>query len=660
MSGICGIFNLDGAPVSTAEIESMTSMLERRGPDRTGLWREGPVAMGHTLLTTTPELAIEPQPVRDAATGCVITADVRLDNRGELLSALGLADRHDVLGDAGLILAAYLRWGDACVDHLLGDFAFVIWDPRERRLFCARDHFGMRPFYYHHAAGRFFMFASEPRAILVLPQVPYRIDHGRVADALVSGQEWIDFTSTFFEEVCRLAPAHALTVPAAGMRSRKYWELHAEPLLRLPSDEAYSEAFLEVFTAAVRCRLRSAGPVGSMLSGGMDSGSVVAIASELLAAQGRGPLPTFSAVGPDPERCVETRAIHTSLTMPGLAPTLVDHTRLDALALDLERLLREIDEPFDANMTALRAVYLLANRHGVKVLLDGAGGDVALGHGDYLTWLLRRGQLRSVYQEQAGLWRFFSGGESPPAPRVWLAMLIEAGRTFAPGFVRAAARSLRHERAVPRALRNSLLSPALARRVDLAERLRRRAAHGLAARTGDYREDRARMVHCNMVAGRERYDRTASALGVEPRDPFMDRRLMAFSLSLPGDQLLRGGWRKILLRHAMADRLPNDVRWRSGKEHLGGDFTTSLMARYWRGEAWTRFLEGLGDRGLDAWIDRRKMARLLPSHVRADGSVDLASEGGHMLYEAFVLDLWASAHAARPQVACSAKPACAQ
>src|SRR5690606_3709640 len=132
--------------------------------------------------------------------------------------------------------------------------------------------------------------------------------------------------------------AHALTVPASGMRSRKYWELHAGPLLRLPSDEAYSEAFLEVFTEAVRCRLRSAGPAGSMLSGGMDSGSVVAIASDLLAAQGRGPLPTFSAVGPDPGSCVETRAIHASLTMTGLAPTLVDHTRLDELAPDLERL----------------------------------------------------------------------------------------------------------------------------------------------------------------------------------------------------------------------------------------------------------------------------------------------------------------------------------
>lgn len=660
MSGICGIFNLDGAPVGATEIESMTSLLERRGPDRTGHWREGPVAMGHTLLATTPELAIEPQPVRDAATGCVITADVRLDNRDELLSTLGLADRRGVLGDAGLILAAYLRWGDTCVDRLLGDFAFAIWDPRDRRLFCARDHFGMRPFYYHHAAGRFFMFASEPRAILVLPRVPYRIDDGRVADALVSGLEWIDFTSTFFEEVYRLAPAHALTVPAAGMRSRRYWELHAGPLLRLPSDEAYSEAFLEVFNEAVRCRLRSAGPVGSMLSGGMDSGSVVAIASDLLAAQGRGPLPTFSGVGPDPESCVETRAIHASLTMAGLAPTLVDYTQLDELAPDLERLLREIDEPFDAQMTVLRALYLLANRQGVKVLLDGAGGDIALGHGDYLTWLMRCGRLWRVYREQAGLWRFFSGGEPPPAPRVWLAVLVEAGRSFAPGFVRAAARSFRHGRAVPWALRNSLLSPALARRVDLAERLQRLAAHGLAARTGDYREDRARMVHYNMVAGRERYDRAASALGVEPRDPFMDRRLMAFCLSLPGDQLLRGGWPKILLRRALAGRLPDDVRWRSGKEHLGGDFTKSLMARYWRGEAWTRFLRGLGDRGLDAWIDHRKMARLLPSHARADGGVDLASDGGHMLYEAFVLDVWASAHAARPQLACSAKPACAQ
>ena len=158
-------------------------------------------------------------------------------------------------GDAGLALAAYLEWGEGCVEHFLGDFAFAVWDPRHRRLFCARDHMGMRQLIYHHSPGRFFAFATEPRAILVLPQVPYRINEARIADYLVEELEGIDKTSTFFEEVYRLPPAHTLTVTPEGMRQRRYWALEAGPELRLASDDEYAEAFLEVFTEAVRCRL---------------------------------------------------------------------------------------------------------------------------------------------------------------------------------------------------------------------------------------------------------------------------------------------------------------------------------------------------------------------------------------------------------------------
>ena len=135
MSGIFGLFNQDGAPVTPDEVGHMAALLERRGPDGTGVWRAGPVGLGHTLLATTPESLLERLPLRHDPSGCVITADVRLDNRAELLEALwavrtGLRPS----GDAGLILAAYLAWDTACVEHFLGDFAFAIWDPRKRRL----------------------------------------------------------------------------------------------------------------------------------------------------------------------------------------------------------------------------------------------------------------------------------------------------------------------------------------------------------------------------------------------------------------------------------------------------------------------------------------------------------------------------------------------
>ena len=118
----------------------MTAMLKRRGPDADRRWNNGPVGLGHTLLSTTPQLFIEPQPIEHPETGCVITADVRLDNREELIAALDI--HRDPVGDAEIILGAYLKWGADCPNHLLGDFAFAIWDPRHKRVFCARDHSG--------------------------------------------------------------------------------------------------------------------------------------------------------------------------------------------------------------------------------------------------------------------------------------------------------------------------------------------------------------------------------------------------------------------------------------------------------------------------------------------------------------------------------------
>lgn len=577
MSGVFGIFNQDGAPTTEPELRDMASLLTRRGPDGTGIWHVGCAGLGHTLLATTPELVFERQPLRDPATGCVITADVRLDNRDELLAALGLSDRAAIIGDAGLILAAYLAWGETCPARFLGDFAFVIWDPRHRTLFCARDQFGMRPFYYHHTPGRFLVFASEPKAILVLPQTPYRINEGRIADFLVMKLEGIDKTSTFFEEVYRLPPAHTLTAKPEGVKLRRYWTLEPGPELRLASNEAYAEAFLDVFREAVRCRLRSAGQVGSMLSGGMDSGSVVAVAREILAEEGRGPLPTFSAVGPDPETCVETRTIHAAVTMSGLKPHLIGHDSLDALMPDLAEQTWRLDEPFEYYFTLVRAVYLTAHRRGLKVMLDGVGGDNVLGEGSFIARLIRSGHWLKAYRQTVAYERFW--GKEYPA---WREFVSGVRSAIAATPFRHLHRRLigprRLRRKVLRDIRNSRIHPVFAARVRLGERLSTYYANTPHGWVASYGEERARSLdQPYLTVGRERYDRAASAVAVEPRDPFLDRRVVGFCLSLPGEQVFGDGWPKIILRRAMAGRLPNEMRWRNGKDHLGFAFTNAFL-----------------------------------------------------------------------------------
>ena len=552
----------------------MARPLERRGPEGKALWVQGSLGLGHTLLATTPEAVVEKLPLRHKDTGASITADVRLDNRDELLAILGLSRKSADIGDAEIVLETYLAWGDDCVRRLLGDFAFAIWDPRSRSLFCARDHFGMRPFYYHHSHRSFFAFASETGALLSLSMVPHRLNEARIADFLVDELEAIDTTSTFFDEIYRLPPAHSLTVTEQGINLQRYWQLEARTPLSLPSDEAYAEAFLERFTEAVDCRLRSIGPVGSMLSGGMDSGSVVAVASRLLARSSKGPLHTFSAISPDATNCVETLSIRAALAIPGIDPHLVDHAHMQDLMPELVNQTWTLDEPFDNHMTLVRAVYIAAHKQGVKVILDGVSGDVVLGEGSHIARLMASGHWLTAWREAVAQNKFWKGGY-PPLQQ----MIVGARSRLTPqsmkNRVRPILSAMRLKSATKQVVANAGMSDAFADRIRLQDRLAMLNAHH---RPGpvSYEQERAdTIIHPNLVVARERYDRVAAASAIEPRDPFLDRRFVEFCISLPGSLLLSGGWPKVILRRAMAGLMPDAVRWRRGKEHLGHDFTVA-------------------------------------------------------------------------------------
>lgn len=562
MSGISGIFNLDGAPIAEADLRATVAMLQRRGPDRTGCWLNGVVGLGHTLLASTPESATEEQPFRHNQTGCVITADVRLDNREELFTSLRIDDQ--TVGDAELILRAYLEWGDDSPARLLGDFAFAIWDPRSNTMFCARDHSGIRLLYYHHIPGKHFVCASIPRAILVLPQVPYQINLGRVADFLVQELEWIDYTSTFFEGVSRLPPGHKMTVARDRVRMSEYWRPAPVPEAAALSDDEYREGFLEVFTDAVECRLRaSQGAVGSMLSGGMDSGSVVAVGKELLGD----PLPTYSAVKPRGVDCAESRAAYASAAVHGIDPVFVHP---ESLSGNFGDYISGLDEPFDGEFTILNAIYRRAQENGQRVVLDGAGGDVVLGEGSYIVRLLRQGRfalaIKEARSEQA-FWEIDAFASR---------MLRYLGIAFTPEFIRRPLRGPRYRRAATKSVHASLISRDLAQAVRIGERYETSRQTNFVDTTREFSAERCDAIRPSVTAGRERYARLAALSGIEPADPFLDKRVIEFCSTIPGHLRQRDGWPKMILRELMADRLPDEVRWGTGKPHLGWEFNDAV------------------------------------------------------------------------------------
>jgi asparagine synthase (glutamine-hydrolysing) len=607
MSGIFGFVHLDGAPAERSDLERMARLMERRGPDGTGLWLDGSVALGHTLLATTPESLSETLPLRHSETGCVITADVRLDNRPELMAALGDSRRLAEAGDGTLLLEAYLRWGDACVDHLLGDFAFAIWDPRHRRLFAARDHMGMRQLIHHHQEGRFFAFATEPRAVLALPRTPYRINEAKVADFIVSGVlEDIEYTASFFEEILNLAPGHKLSLASGSLDLASYWRPEPQPELRLGSNNEYAEAFLEIFTEAVRCRLRAPyGKVGAMLSGGMDSGSIAGVARMLMLEEGREPLVTLSVVGPDAKTCLETRNVHAFTDLPHLRPILIDHSRLEPLVDDLQAAIATMDDPKDCHLNLCRAVYLSASRQGVKVVLDGVGGDTTFHHGTHLIRLIMAGQLRRGWQESAALARRWQPYCS--ARKLFLASLRSAVVPEVVRRYRARRAPLKLHR---RALGRSFINHELARRVHLDER----CAIALGAPSplsGSFTHERAAALsHPSFSVGNDAYDRISALFAVERRDPMNDVRVARFALSLPGEQLLDDGWTKVVLRRTMQDMMPDSVRWTFHKEHLGWAVTQRLFMP-------PATLDGylFGNTNLRQWVNIQALENALKVHL---------------------------------------------
>lgn len=208
MSAIAGLYRRDGRPVDRAELERMTARLAHRGPDAAGAWIQGPVGLGHRMLWTTPESHQERLPLASDSGDVAITADARIDNRDELIAALGLSDRRGVgLTDSELISCAYARWGEDSPKRLIGDFAFALWDKRRQFLFCARDHSGVKPFYYH-LSDRIFVLGSEIKALFSLETVPRQLNQVRVADHLAGLFE--DESITFFDAFCGFPLATAL------------------------------------------------------------------------------------------------------------------------------------------------------------------------------------------------------------------------------------------------------------------------------------------------------------------------------------------------------------------------------------------------------------------------------------------------------------------
>ena len=355
------------------------------------------------------------------------------------------------------------------------------------------------------------------------------------------------------------------------MGLRRYWTLEPAELYQLTSDADYLDAFIGIYTEAVRCRLRCHGRPASMLSGGLDSSTVVALARDLLVAQGKPPLRTYSGMAGPGEDCAETRCIEAILAQGQLEPSCVRPSDTDDHVAALSAAMAAMEDPFDGSWTLLALMFLRAAQDDGRVLLSGVDGDYAVGAPtNYLTYLLRQGLWRATWQEARGFSRHYYRDYYSPT-KLYLRAFCSR---LAPPTLRGLKRKLTDLSQYRHLLRAHHIQPGFARRLGLMARVQGADCSMTPDPANGLQNWQLQTLQsANLTVGIERYERIASYFGIETRHPLLDIRLLQFSCAVPMQQKVRDGWSKYLLRGLAAQRLPQSVAWREGWEGLGWLFT---------------------------------------------------------------------------------------
>ncbi len=558
MSGLFGLVDFAGSPVEPEVLRALAEAASYRAP--AGIRYR---CLGEAGLAHLARHAGDPdQPLFDPATQVCAVLDGRLDNRSELIAQLAPAEGAAV-PDVRLLLEAYLRWGEAaCTDHLLGDFAFALWDAGRRRLLCAVDPLGIKPLHFARA-GTVLCFASDAAQVLAHPGVPDGYNEMEIAAYL--GSQCEDPERSFFSAVRKLAPGQRLIADASGLRVERYWI--PEPAeIRYARDEDYSDHFRELFQRAVSDRLRDAGSfAGVAMSGGLDSTSVAAVAQRTTGSKIRAYTFAFDQLPECDERSY-SRAMTEGLSLE-VEP--IDAEGLWSLESQAAVPFSP-DTPFFGWRTCYQEIFRRMAAQGSKVLLMGHGGDDLL-RGSPLTYAerLRHGDLSAVRevvrharsQRESPLRTFYRYFGRPYLP-VGIDRLLRS------------ALGIQSEVVLPPWIR-----PFFAGRTDLERRdrsLRLRKVFANSARQEVYENLSAVPWYwrlCNW------HERSSAALGFEVRHPFLDRRLFEYVLAVPGKQLFRLGGSKSLLRRSMQDILPERIRLREGKTGFGSFLDFAMKER---------------------------------------------------------------------------------
>jgi asparagine synthase (glutamine-hydrolysing) len=565
MSAIAGIWRFDDAEGVQGEAERMSGSLAMYGPDRGKilLLEARRVALVWRQFSVLPEDFYDRQPLISADQIHTLVADARVDNIEEIANELNFSSVRD-LPDAAIIMAAYRKWGAACLDRLVGEFAFAVWNSQDRSLFLARDALGSRPLFWARGQS-FFAFATMARGLFCLPEVSRELHErnlvARLAYIPVGGED------TLFRDVNRVLPGHCMTVTRSGIRAHRYWPPQRQRHDRFRSPDESAEALRETYIKAVRCRLRGVGQTGSMISAGWDSSSVTAIAARALADDGRR-LTAFTAVpregfaGPTPNNQIADESVIAARVLQEFPN--VEHVRVSSATrshlaeMEISSQFHDLPPPGTINSIWFSRIATEAKARDIRVLLGGDLGNFTVTYHGY-------GALPELFG--SGRWlalaRLMAGISRRGKYNLQFCLKRAIGPFLPPrlydGIMRVAGREPLFE-----LLRDSPLSSEMAGLYDVDAIAAERDWDMTLRPWADGRQMRLKSIsRLDSAHFRPAFN---ARFGIDYRDPTRDRRLVELCLDIPEEHFIWQGRESSVFRDAMVGILPD---WHLARRNRG-------------------------------------------------------------------------------------------
>ncbi|GCD84100.1 asparagine synthetase B [Parageobacillus thermoglucosidasius] len=533
MSAICGMYNLEDIDIDLGKFNIMVNKLEVFGRDEIITWIDGNVGLGQLTLVVTPESSSKTKPQYTHYKRIdyfKLVADCRIDNRAELAEKLDIKKILNQLSDIDLLSLAYKKWNENCVYHIIGDFAFAIWDQREKKVFCARDPMGIRPFFYKFH-NKTFYFASQIRAIHNTKNISnWNLDY--FADFLYRKGIPSEH-DTPYPEVKRLPKGSCLVVTSQGIKLRKFWDLeNSTNNINYRTDDEYVEHFKDIFTKAVKSRLRSTDSVGVFMSGGLDSTSIYGLSK--LNSTSQKVFPISCVFNHDK---VADERYYINHILKKYNEKYYEFIVSDDLWIlkNYPNYSIETDEPNRNQLTyaLLSASYMRAKERNAKVVLSGYAGDQVFGFNPYYI---------ADYLKKFKLLRFLR--EAKQLAKANNDTIISTIKEYALNPLQG-----KHEHS------NVLLPKPYIEAKERFENENKFSDPGL----------RAQYQYIDRAQGFGFAQLISESIGIETRYPFLDVRLVEFLFKIPIEQKIKDAATKVLLRKAMRGIVPDEILGQHGK-----------------------------------------------------------------------------------------------